>query len=154
MIRTIAIVAVALMTLGLAGSTLAASGDQAATITMSEYAYTPRTLTLRTGVPVVLTLRNTGQIAHEIMLYPAPKAAVKDWDEYAMANTYFQKMGEVETEFAGRGHDSGTSIFEVLVDAGQTAVIRFTPNRVGTFELGCHIPAHYENGMKGTITIK
>jgi uncharacterized cupredoxin-like copper-binding protein len=153
MIRTIALVAVVLITLGLAGSTRAAPGE-AVTLTLSEYAFTPSTLTLRTGVPVVLTLRNTGKVAHELMLYPVSNSAVKDWDEYAMANTYFQKMGEVEAEFAGRGHDSATSLFEVYVEAGQAVVIRFTPNRVGTFEMGCHLPAHYENGMKGTITVK
>ena len=153
MVRIVVSVVVALVTLTLTGNTLAAPKQQA-TISLSEFEFTPKSLTLQVGVLTELVLRNAGKVAHDLTLYPAPKATVADWDDYAMSNTYFQKMGEVEVEFTGQGHASATSLFEVLVLPGQKAVIRFTPKTAGTFELGCHIPGHYEAGMQGTITFK
>ncbi len=154
MMRIAVSVVVVLMTLGVTSNILAAVKIQEAIIAVSEFAFAPKSLTLRVGVPTELVIRNTGKVGHELQLYTVPKTAVEDWDDYALANTYFQKMGEVLMEFEGRGHASGNSLFEALVLPGQRAVIRFTPNRAGTFEMACHIPSHYEAGMKGTITFK
>jgi uncharacterized cupredoxin-like copper-binding protein len=141
------------MILTLTGYTLAAPKQQA-TIALSDFEFMPNSVTLQVGVLTELVLRNTGKVTHDLTLYPAPKATVADWNDYTMSNTYFQKMGEVEVDFAGQGHASSTSLFEVLVLPGQQAVIRFTPRTPGTFEMGCHVPGHYEAGMHGTITFK
>jgi len=79
---------------------------------------------------------------------------VADWDAHIMPNTYFQGMGEIKGEFEGTGAIAGTSIFEVEVKPGKTAVLIFTPNRRGTFEIGCHVEGHYEAGMKAVFIVK
>ena len=35
-----------------------------------------------------------------------------------------------------------------------TTDFKFTPNKKGTFEIGCHVEGHYEAGMKGILTVK
>lgn len=127
---------------------------QKISITMTDYKFTPNKVTLQSGVPVELTLVNKGKVDHEFMVYPAPKKAPEDWDEYLMPNTFFQNMDEVEVEFPKQGAVAGTSLFEVELNPGKSATIHFTPNKKGTFEIGCHVEGHYEAGMKGTLTVK
>ncbi len=77
------------MTLALTGSILAAPKQQG-TISLSDFEFTPNAVTLQVGVLTEVALRNTGKVTHDLMLYPAPKATVADWNDYAMSNTYFQ----------------------------------------------------------------
>jgi uncharacterized cupredoxin-like copper-binding protein len=132
----------------------AAAPKQRVTITLTDFRFTPATITLQAGVPAVITLVNKGTVEHEFMVYARPTKAVDDWDEYAMANTYFRGIGEVEVEFAKQGAVAGTNLFEVEVQPNRTATVSFTPTTKGTFEIGCHVEGHYEAGMKGTLTVK
>ncbi|HEY3247096.1 MAG TPA: cupredoxin domain-containing protein [bacterium] len=127
---------------------------QKVTITMTDFKFTPATVTLQAGVEAEITLINKGKVEHEFMVYPAPKSKVSDWDAYIMPNTYFQNMGEVEGEFEGMGAVAGTSVFEVEVKPGKRAELKFTPTRKGTFEMACHAEGHYEAGMKGVLVVK
>lgn len=42
---------------------------------------------------------------------------------------------------------------EVTVDAHGTAITTFTFDEVGVFEFACHLPGHYEYGMRGVIEV-
>ena len=145
---------VLLLVAGLSLAATAAPKAQKVTLTMTDFKFTPNKVTVTAGTPVEITLVNKGKVEHEFMVYPAPKSKPGDWDEYLIPNTYFQKMGEVEVEFEGQGAVAGSSIFEAEVKAGKRATVHFTPNRKGTFEIGCHVEGHYEAGMKGTLTVK
>ncbi len=136
------------------GWTAGAAKEQKVTIALDEFSFSPTKVTLQAGVPAEIKLVNKGKVAHEFQVYVTPKGKVSDWDEYAMANTYFKDMGEVETEFEGTGAVAGTRVFEVEVQAGKEAELKFTPARKGTFEMGCHVAGHYEAGMKGVFTVK
>ena len=131
-----------------------AEKKQKVTITMKDFSFTPARVTLQAGVPAEIVLVNKGKVEHEFLVYETPKRKVSDWDEYAMANTYFKNMGEVEGEFEGLGAVAGSSIFEVKVLQGKRAELKFTPNRKGTFEIGCHVQGHYEAGMKAVLVVK
>lgn len=152
MVRAVLLLAIVIVALVVAPAVGATATK--VTIIGTEFKFTPSTVTLRAGVPVDLTIRNRGKVDHELMLYARPSGPVDDWDEYAMANTYFQKLGEIAVTFAGQGSVAGTSVFEVAVLPGRAATISFTPTRTGTFEYGCHLPGHYDAGMKGTLTVK
>ncbi len=145
---------ITLLAAAFASGATAATQAQKVTVLMSEFKFAPKTVTLRAGVPVEITLVNKGSVEHEFMVYTVPKAAPGDWDEYVMANTFFKSMGEVEVEFEERGAVASTSMFEVELEKGRSAVIHFTPSRKGTFEIGCHVEGHYEGGMKGTLVVK
>jgi len=133
---------------------MAAAKAQKVTITMSDFKFTPKTIAVKAGVPVELTLVNKGAVEHEFMVYVTPKAAPDDWDEYVMDNTYFKDMGEVEVVFRGQGAVASTRMFEVELEKGKSATVEFTPAKKGTFETGCHVEGHYEAGMKATFVVK
>ena len=38
--------------------------------------------------------------------------------------------------------------------AGETKTLVYTFNEVGELEYGCHVPGHYEAGMKGDIIVE
>ncbi len=133
---------------------MAAAKVQKVSITMTEFKFAPKSITVQAGVPVALTLVNKGTVEHEFMVYVPPKAPPDDWDEYIMENTYFKDIGEVEGVFPGVGAVAGTRVFEVEVEKGKRATLEFTPAKKGTFEIGCHVEGHYEGGMKGTLIVK
>ncbi len=152
--RLVLFAAIAASVVGVSFSASAAEQRQKVTITLNDFAFAPKSVTLTAGVPAAITLVNKGKVAHEFMVYPVPTKSIDDWDEYVIPSTYFQKMGEVEVVFSKQGAVAGSSIFEVEVDAGRSATVEFTPNRKGTFEIGCHVEGHYEAGMKGTLVVK
>ena len=47
-------------------------------------------------------------------------------------------------------HDHANSI---TVDPGQTETLPLTFARAEHLEVGCHVPGHWDAGMKGTITV-
>ena len=48
-------------------------------------------------------------------------------------------------------HDHANS---VSVEPGQTKTLELTFARAGTLEVGCHVPGHWDAGMRGTITVR
>ena len=57
-------------------------------------------------------------------------------------------------------HEEGTEAHhaprpgEVSVPAGETVVTTYTfPKISGSLIFGCHLPGHYDFGMRGTVTI-
>ncbi len=136
------------------GWTAGAAKEQKITIALNEFNFSPAKVTLQAGVPAEIKLVNKGKVEHEFQVYVTPRGKVSDWDEYAMTNTYFKDMGEVETEFEGIGAVAGTRVFEVKVQPGKEAGLKFTPTRRGIFEMACHTEGHYEAGMKGVLTVK
>ena len=145
--------AVLLGTPSLEWTTEATNGQKIA-ITLKEHSFTPVNITLQAGVPAEITLTNRGTLKHEFWVYVTPKAKVSDWEEYMKAHTYFKEIGEVEAEFEGIGAVAGARMFEVEVQPGKEAELKFTPSRKGTFEMACHVEGHYEAGMKGTLIVK
>lgn len=153
--RKLEILAVAALAVLLTlGGAAGAGKEQKVSITLTEFKFTPAKITLQTGLPAEIVLVNKGKVEHEFLVYKTPKSKVSDWDEYAMANTYFKDIGEVGGEFEGIGAVAGTSIFEVKVQPGKSAELKFTPTRKGTFEIGCHVEGHYEAGMKAVFVVK
>lgn len=155
MYRAIVVVVAVMVASLLVGSAPAATAKvQKVTVTLNEFKFVPKTVSLRAGIPAELTLINRGKVEHEFLVYATPKAAPDDWDEYAIANTYFKGTEEIEVVFRRQGAVAGTSLFEVEVEAGRSATIEFTPMQSGTFEIGCHVEGHYEAGMKATLIVK
>lgn len=130
-------------------------------ITMSEWKFSPSTITIASGESVDFILENTGTQAHVFMAYPAPARPYKgatDWWDYVLEKTYLQGMGEI---LIHRKYDfamSSTRVAEVGVEPGKTVILTFTPARKGRFEIGCHLPtggtSHYTAGMKGQLIVR
>jgi uncharacterized cupredoxin-like copper-binding protein len=51
------------------------------------------------------------------------------------------------------GHSTHDHANSVSVEPGQTQTLELTFARAGTLEVGCHVPGHWDAGMRGTITV-
>lgn len=146
-------IAVALTLLMLGGAE-GAGKEQKITITLREMSFTPAKVTVQAGTPVEIKLVNSGKVKHEFMVYTTPKAGMagKELEEWAEDNSYLKGL-EVKVEGGGI-EVVGKDIFEVEVAPGKSAEVTFTPKKTGTFEIGCHVEGHYEQGMKGVLVVK
>ncbi len=87
---------------------------------------TPKT-EFQMGKPYRFVITNKGTIAHEWVI--APRGATDD--------------GEFLTE-----------VEEDDLPMGGKATHEYTFTEAGEFEMSCHVPGHYEAGMKIPITVK
>lgn len=94
--------------------------------------FSPGELKFERGDRVRFVIRNEDPIDHEFILGDA----------------------EVQTI-----HENGTEAFhgavpgEVSVPAGSTTSTTYTFEGRGSFIYGCHLPGHYDYGMKGTVRV-
>ena len=116
-------------------------------ITMSEFGFSPRTITVSPGETVTLKFTNVGALEHEFMAGRAPVAGrgyTEDWLKRAVpALANHTHPGE---EHLGEG-------IRVSADWGNRVTL-VVPQEKGTYEFGCFIAGHYEAGMKGSIVVR
>lgn len=109
------------------------------TVTMSEFAFEPASITVTAGQPVEITLVNEGAIEHDFAIEVIP---AKD----------------VSTEGSMSGHDSSDQHAEfdlhTATGSGETSVLRFTPTQPGTYKIICSVPGHLDAGMTGELIVK
>lgn len=121
--------------------TAAAAAASAVTINMSDFFFDPKDATAEAG-SVTISAPNDGKTKHELVLFktdddPASlPLAGGEVDEEAMEKQGAELVGEIED-----------------VEPGQTKDASFdlTP---GEYVMFCNLPAHYEQGMYGSFTVK
>jgi uncharacterized cupredoxin-like copper-binding protein len=137
--RRAAAAAVALTLLVLVGAAAASRGaaaratDGTFDITIHYSTFDPADLAVEPGETVRFVLRNTDPIDHEFIL------------------------GDEQVQ---RVHEEGTEAHhpprpgEVSVPAGETVATTYTfPETSGELIFGCHLPEHYDFGMRGIVVI-
>ncbi len=95
------------------------------TATASEFEFALSTNTVKAG-SVKITVKNVGTIAHEFILLREKDAA---------------KLSPIVAQIKDDDLPEGTE---------KTIQVTLTP---GVYEISCHLPGHYEAGMKATLTI-
>ncbi|HVL06768.1 MAG TPA: plastocyanin/azurin family copper-binding protein [Acidimicrobiales bacterium] len=90
-------------------------------------------LHVRPGETIRFVLRNTDPIPHELIV----------------GDQSVQDVHEAGTE-AHHGDRPG----EVSVAPGATAVTTYRFGSAGRLLFGCHLPGHWDYGMRGTITVR
>ena len=108
------------------------------TVTASEFAYSPRTIDLKVGVPVTLTIVNAGRVDHDI------KSGIP-----LSSLVYTKADNDADEETDNSAHN----VFDVDFGTGHTSVITFTPTTAGTFAFYCDEPGHKDAGMTGNFVI-
>jgi uncharacterized cupredoxin-like copper-binding protein len=139
-LASVAAIAIALSACGddddKSSSTPAADSSAATTTTVSasEFAFAPKTIDAKAG-KVRIELKNDGKYPHELEIIKTDKApdalAVKGKRAVVEGDA-----GEIETI---QGGESKTGTFDL--DAGSYIYI-------------CNLPGHYEDGMRGRLTVK
>lgn len=97
----------------------------------------PPQITVKSGQPVKFVVTNTGATDHEFYL----------GDEAAQAahGTEMKSMGGM------MAHDEDNGI---ALKPGETKELTHTFASAGPSLAGCHVNAHYDSGMKATITVE
>ena len=116
-------------------------------VTMRDFGYTPAKITLVNG----------GKLTHEFMLYGMPKdmASMMGGDmghEWVEKTNYFKGV-QVAAD-GGKVKQKAGAFFELRIQPGRSATVRFTPVKKGTFEFSCMIADHYEAGQRGVLVVK
>jgi uncharacterized cupredoxin-like copper-binding protein len=107
------------------------------TITADDFSFKSSLTTFTVGVPYHFVVTNNGKVPHEIMLVQPIEAGKMDMeamDQMALAHIEEDDLQPGTTQ-------SFDYTFTEAAPAGQ-------------LEFSCHIPGHYEAGMKLPITVK
>ena len=112
---------------------------QQATLTGTEFSFSPNTINLQVGQRVDLTIKNAGTLDHDL------KSAIPiSGLTYIAADN---AQDEQTTNIA-----NGT--FDVDYATGTVAEVSFVPSQAGTYQFFCDVPDHKEAGMMGTFVVK
>jgi uncharacterized cupredoxin-like copper-binding protein len=106
-------------------------------ITANEFGFQSSLTNFKVGVPYHFEVTNTGKVAHEIMLVKPIAAGMMDMeamDQMALAHIEDADLQPGTTQ-------SFDYTFTEAAPAGQ-------------LEFSCHLPGHYEAGMKLPITVQ
>jgi uncharacterized cupredoxin-like copper-binding protein len=123
--------AVGLLALVLGACTTAAKGREIA-VNINHSRFTPHELRVESGTTVRFVIHNRDPIDHEFILGNAP----------------VQRRHEKGTHAE---HDAVPG--EVSVPAGTTRSTSFTFAEPGRLIIGCHLPGHYDYGMRADVIV-
>lgn len=108
------------------------------TVEATDFAYNPVTITVPSGQPVTLTLKNMGAVEHDFVVDNINVSDVEASDS-GPAEHHQMEQAEYDLHFFAK--------------AGESAVLRFTPLQPGTYEIFCSIAGHKEAGMIGELIV-
>jgi len=111
----------------------AASSHEVIEIAIEHSAFRPARIEVARGTTVTFVIRNGDPIAHEFILGDAS----------------VQRVHERGTE-AHHGSKPG----EVSVPSGRTATTTYAFDEPGQLIIGCHLPGHYDYGMRGAVEVR
>ena len=104
-------------------------------VTLTEFGISSSITTFTKGMPYHFVITNKGSMAHEFLIMPPTPATTPHDQALKMA------LASVGTDQLG---------------PGQTATLDYTFTTAapaGTLEFACHLPGHYEGGMKEAIVV-
>lgn len=111
----------------------AAGSERVVRIDIEHSAFDPAVLEVQRGESVTFVVRNGDPIDHELII---GDELVQDVHEKGAEAHHGSKPGEVS------------------IDAGDTAETTYTFGEAGELIFGCHLPGHYDYGMRGSITVR
>ncbi len=125
------LVAVLLVSIAWLGRAHAAS-TTTVNVTLKEFSVDMSQGVVPAGTPVTFQVTNEGKIQHEFVV---EKAGAVDQ--------------ALEDENGGEKMDAEIEPF----NPGQTKTLQWTFLEPGTYQVACHVPGHFEAGMKATFTV-
>ncbi|MBW3658827.1 MAG: cupredoxin family protein [Actinobacteria bacterium] len=114
----------------------ASDADRTIEVEARDIAFDPTSIEVAAGETVTFVVTNAGETLHEFTLGDASAQ-----EEHAE---------EMEGGHAGEARHGPNS---VTVEPGETAELTWRFEAAGELEYACHVPGHYEAGMRGTITV-
>jgi len=103
-----------------------------ASVTLTDFAYTPNGLEAAPGAEVNVTLDNQGALEHNFIVMNKD-ITVTEWADSDQTNVYFEQLA--------------------LPTGEETVATFIAPMEPGTYQFLCSVPAHLQQGMQGTLTV-
>jgi uncharacterized cupredoxin-like copper-binding protein len=104
-------------------------------VTLSDFKVSSSTTTFSAGTPYHFVVTNNGKTVHELMVLPS----MEGMGSMSMDDMHKQSLAMIDSIAPGES---------------KTVNITFPSSSVGSsLELACHLPGHYEAGMKLPITV-
>jgi plastocyanin len=97
------------------------------TVTLTDFAYTPNTITVQTGKEITVNLINKG-VPHDFTIVSTP-----------VSGTYDPTKTKI--------------IFQLPVDGTSNASGKFVAPAPGTYQIICTKPGHFEEGMEAKLVV-
>jgi uncharacterized cupredoxin-like copper-binding protein len=138
MLRNVLLVIVSLILL----SACTAMPSEPATevmVEMTDFAYSPSSITVPAGQSVTLTVKNTGNIEHDFVV------------EKIDATTNLVQDSGSEAHHA-HGAEQNYDL-HVSAGVGETSVFQLTVEDPGTYKVFCSVEGHEVAGMVGELTV-
>lgn len=130
-----AVLTLFVVVLAACGSSSSPSGSQEVQVTLSEYKLTSSLTTFTPGTSYHFVVTNQGQVPHEFMIMPMGMN---------MGGMSMDEMHKIALHMIDNVAPGETKTFDYT----------FASSMMGqNFEFACHLPGHYEAGMKLPITV-
>ena len=107
----------------------AVSGSQTLDVTLADFSVAIDPTTVKAGQPITFAVTNSGAVTHEMVL---------------------EKAGDDDVPLAANGVESELED----IAPGATAEMTWTITEPGTYQLACHVPGHFEQGMVTTFEVE
>jgi len=138
MLKKILLVAVSIILLSACAAGPAKPSTEIA-VEMTDFAYSPSSITVPAGQPVTLTVKNIGNIEHDFVV------------EKIDATTNVMQDSGSDTHHA-HGQEQNYDL-HVSAGAGETSVFQLTVSEPGTYKIFCSVEGHEAAGMVGELTV-
>ena len=109
------------------------------TVEMTDFAYSPSSITVAAGQPVTLTVENIGNIEHDFVVQKIDATTEVIQDSGSDAHH-------------AHGEEQNYDL-HVSAGAGETSILQLTVSEPGTYEIFCSVEGHKEAGMIGELTV-
>lgn len=141
------VAALALITASCGSGESASSGKpkESITIKMTDNAYSQKVLQVTAGQPVELIFSNEGKVDHEAII-----------GDEAMQSQHGKEMQtQANDDMGGMGHGGSMDSDALTVKPGESGSMDYTFKASDDgLIIGCHVPGHYESGMKMAVSVK
>jgi Cu+-exporting ATPase len=98
--------------------------------------FIPGDITVQQGETIAFVVTNTGVVPHEFVVGDA-----------------HEQEHHAEDMAAGKAHDDGSGN-AITLAPGETRTLLYTFDEPGELLIGCHVPGHYDAGMRATIAVE
>jgi uncharacterized cupredoxin-like copper-binding protein len=109
------------------------------TVEMTDFAYSPASITVPSGEPVTLTLKNIGNIEHDFVV-----------EKIDATTQVIDDSGSAAHHVHGEEQNYD---LHVSANAGDTSVLKLTASESGTYQIFCSVEGHKEAGMIGELVV-
>ncbi|HCB02299.1 MAG TPA: hypothetical protein DEP19_07935 [Anaerolineae bacterium] len=132
------VLAIAVLFLSACGSSNAIPATEI-TVDMNEFLFEPAEITIPAGVPIVLTLTNSGAQEHDFVV---AEIVVED----------VSSEGDTTGEHHAHGAEANYDL-HIVTAVGGTSTLSFTATEPGTYKIICTIQGHEIAGMVGELVV-